>query len=278
MLLSEAFRSYTQDVIVFANQSPKTEENHLVCLRALLLYFGDIQIESLTFPMIRSWKIQLEKSRSPSTVRNYVIRLRVVLAYMEKQGYNVTRADTIPVPKRVDHVPSHISKQEVAQLIQGAVRLRSKCIISLLYASGVRVTELCNLNISDIHNRSFTVVGKGGYARLCFIDDRTQKLLDKYLATRTDNNPALFLSQTGVRLSATNVQLVVRLAASRAGLSKSITPHTLRHTFATELLRSNTNMRYVQALLGHRSLQTTQMYTHIVDRDLESIYRTKHKI
>lgn len=278
MLLSEAFNQYTQDVIVFANQSPKTEENHLVCLHALLLQFGDIDIETLTFPMIRSWKIQLEKTRSPSTVRNYIIRLRVVLAYMENQGYNVTSTAIIPVPKRVDHVPSHISKEDVGKLIQGAVRLRSKAIISLLYASGIRVTELCNLNIADLHDQSFTVIGKGGYARLCFIDNRTQKLIDKYLETRTDANPALFLSQSGARLSATNVQLLVRLAAQRSGLGKSITPHTLRHTFATELLKSNTNMRYVQALLGHRSLQTTQMYTHVVDKDLESIYRAKHRV
>lgn len=277
MTLRAAFDMYRMDVIIFGNQSRKTEENHQIVQRNIVNFFGDTEIESLSFPMIRDWKQSLDKGRSPETVRNYIIKLRVVLAFLNKRGYNVLSPDEIMVPKRTDKVPSFISEHDVAKLIDATPRLRNKAIISLLYSSGIRVSELCRLDISDIQNCSFTVVGKGGKARLCFIDERTCKLIKTYLHKRTDNNAALFIGYYDHRITPGNVQEIFRYARKNANLPH-VHPHTLRHSFATNLLRNNCNIRYVQALLGHSSLETTQMYLHVVNEDLKAQYEKTHTI
>lgn len=274
MNLSEAFDSYLLDVIVYRNQSPKTEENHRIVKKNLLSHFGDIDVCTLTFPMIRDWKLGLDKGRSPETVRNYIIKLRVVLAYLRKQGVGCIDTDIIPIPQRRDKVPVFITKEQVSKLIDSTCKLRNKAIISLLFSSGIRVSELCRLDIGDIKDKRFTVVGKGGKARLCFVDDRTDVYIRKYLRTRTDNDSALFISGWG-RITPGNVQEMFKYARRKADLP-NVHPHTMRHSFATSLLQSNMNIRYVQTLLGHASLVTTQMYTHVVDFDLEKAYNEHH--
>lgn len=278
MTISDAFHVYRQ-VSVFKNQSPKTEEHLMIVCKLLIAFFGDTEIEKLNFDLIRRWKTAIAKTRSQSTVRGYVIKLRVVLKHCQKLGLNVVDPELIPVPQRPDTVPSFISSDEVTLLIKASLRLRAKAIIALLYASGIRISELCSLDRGQIQDRSFTVVGKGGRARLCFIDERAEKYINQYLEKRTDNNPALFISQTGARISPTNIQLLVRTSAVNAGLKgKHITPHTLRHSFATNLLRNNTNMRYVQVMLGHKDLNTTAMYSHVINPDLREQYVKHHTI
>lgn len=276
MTMTEAFESYRLDCIVFKNQSRKTEENHLVCLRSLKAYFGDIHIEQLTFEMVRKWKIHLDSKCSPATVRNYIIKLRVVLAYLRAQGRTTLDPDLIPVPKRVEKVPEYLTKEQVAVCIVGTKRIKNKAIVSFLYGSGVRISEMCALDRGQIRESRFTVIGKGGKPRLCFVDKRTEKLLGLYLATRTDNHPALFLTDAGARISPGVVQETFKSIRRSTGIE--VSPHTLRHSFATDLLKNNANMRYVQAMLGHSSLQTTQVYTHVVDNDLEAVYKAHHKI
>lgn len=276
MKLSEAFDLYRLDYIVFTNQSAKTEENHYVCLRALILFFGDIQIGTLTREMVRDWKMWLDKDRNPVTVRCYIIKIRVVLAWLYKHGHLVLNPDDIPVPKAAHKVPVYLTRDEVAILIKSTRRVKNKAIVSFLYASGVRISELCSLNRDQLKENSFTVVGKGGKARLCFIDDRTRTLLDIYLETRTDNNPALFLTDANKRISPGVIQETFKSIRKTSGIEAH--PHTLRHSFATDLLKNNANLRYVQALLGHARLDTVQVYTHVVDYDLERVYRSHHTI
>lgn len=275
MTLSEAFDSYRLDCIVFKNQSSKTEENHYVCLRALLAYFGDVDIESLDFVKVRDWKTWLDRNRSPATVRNYIIKLRVVLEYLKKAGHPVVDPDTIPVPKRIIRPPTYLTRDQVALLIKSTKRMKNKAIISLLYASGIRVSELCYLNRDQMRGETFTVVGKGGKSRLCFTDERTRVLLELYLETRGDNHPALFLSDNGLRITPGRIQETFKSVRKISGLE--VHPHTLRHSFATDLLLNNANMRYVQVMLGHESLATTQIYTHVVDVDLQAAYAQHHK-
>jgi site-specific recombinase XerD len=276
VLLSEAFEAY-REIIVYKNQSPKTEESHLVCQKALIKYFGDIQIELLTPEMVRKWKLELDKGRQPTTVRSYIIKLRVVLDYLRKEGYDVIDTDRIPVPKRPETVPAFISKEQVAFLIDSTSSLRSKTIISLLYSSGVRVSELCSLNRDSIHDGTFTIIGKGGKARLCFVDQRTQEFITLYLETREDNERALFISRLSKkRITPGNVQEIFKHLKKKTGIEAH--PHTMRHSFCTNLLQSNTNLYYVQRLMGHQSLQTTQQYLHVVDLDLQKIYTEHHTI
>ncbi len=276
MKLSEAFEAY-REVIVYTNQSAKTEESHRVCQKAMIKHFGDIDIELLTPDMIRKWKHQLDKGRSSGTVRSYIIKLRVVLDYLRKEGYDVVDIDRVPLPKRKDTVPAFISKEQVAHLIDATSSLRSKTIISLLYASGIRVSELCSLDRDSIHNGSFTIIGKGGKARLCFVDQRTQEFITLYLETRDDNEQALFISRLSKkRITPGNVQEIFKHLKKKTGIEAH--PHTMRHSFCTNLLESNTNLYYVQRLMGHQSLQTTSGYLHCVDSDLKKIYTEHHTV
>lgn len=218
MQISTAFEAYARDIIVFRNQSRKTEENHYVCMKALIIHFGDVAIESLSFPMIRDWKEALSKCRSPETVRNYIIKLRVVLDYLQKQGIPVLNPDQIPVPKRQDKVPVFLSADQVAQCIAATRRVKNKAIVSLLYSSGIRISELCALNRGQYHDGCFTVVGKGGKARLCFVDDRTKELCKQYYATRTDNDPAVFLSDSGQRITPGVIQETFKTIRRQTGI------------------------------------------------------------
>lgn len=274
MLVSEAFQSYAADVIVFKNQSRKTEENHFVVMKALIVHFGDIHIEKLEFTLIRDWKLALEKCRSPETVRNYIIKLRVVLKYLRERSVNCIPPEQIPVPKRRDKVPLFLTSEQVSECIDGTKQVKNKAIVSLLYSSGVRVSELCALDRGCMHNNTFTVIGKGGRARLCFVDERSAKLLRQYLNTRRDNEQALFLTASGKRITSGVIQETFKSIRRKTGYA--VHPHTLRHSFATNLLESNTNLYYVSKLLGHRQLTTTQQYLHAIDEDLKKVYNEHH--
>lgn len=288
--ISDAFERYRVDYIVYRNQSKKTEEMHRLALRSLLQYVPDKNIEDLTFQDIRSWKEQIERTKGVNTVRGYILKLRVVVAYIKKLGYHTVDPDIIGVPKRQQKVVEFITEEEVEHLISASFtasdgystlnRYRNRAVISLLYASGLRVSELCDLNRTDIQvDGSFTVVGKGGKPRLCFTDMRTRVFIESYLSKRKDGNPALFTSdQTKGRVSKGTVQEVFRRATARAGFTKPIYPHMMRHSFATNLLRNNTNLLYVSKFLGHSSVQTTEMYTHVVNEDLRRLYAEKHTI
>lgn len=277
MTISEAFDAYRLDVIVFKNQSSSTEENHYVCLKNALDYFGDIEVSKITFEDVRDWKIRLEKNRSAQTVRNYIIRLRVVLAYLNKRGIPTVNAELIPIPKCPEQKVHFLSKEEVAHLIDNTNQMKNKAIMSMLYASGVRVSELCGLDRDSVRpDNTFTVVGKGGYSRLCFIDERTKVYLNLYLKERLDNNPALFLTAAGLRVSPGTIQATFKTARDRAGFKHTVSPHWLRHSFACNLLQSNCNLYYVSRLLGHKNLDTTRTYLHAVDEDLKQIYYTHH--
>jgi site-specific recombinase XerD len=138
---------------------------------------------------------------------------------------------------------------------------------------------MIQLNRNSIVDHKFTVIGKGRKARLCFIDDRTEKLMGQYLKSRDDNSEALIVSaQNKARMTPTNVQLLIKNSAIRAGIDKRVTPHTLRHSFATNFLKNNGNMRYLSTMLGHASLDTTMMYAHVVDNDLQAQYEKYHTI
>lgn len=276
--IAEAFELYRTDYIVFKNQSPKTEENHRICGLALVRYLGDIDISTLTFEQVRDWKTYLLKSRSEATVRNYIIKLRVVLHYLRLRGYQCLDPSSIPVPQRRDTVVTFLTDDEVRRMIAVAPTIRGKAIISLLYGSGIRLSELLSLDKAQIVNDSFTIVGKGGKARLCFVDRRTSLLLAAYLSLRRDNHPALFVSCHKTRCTPTNVQLMVRNAAKKAGIDRSVSPHTLRHSFATNFSRNNGNMRHLQVLMGHSSLETTAHYAHVVNEDLRKAYNAFHTI
>lgn len=279
MLISEAFDTYRDDYIRPKNQSRRTEECHEGCKKLLLATIPDKPIAELNMLDIRRWREVLSHNRRPNSIRVYILRLRAVLGYLNVLGVDCIDARLIPIPKREATVPVFLSEQEVEAMISSAYNLRNAFIVSLLYSSGIRLSELISLNRGQIVERRFTVIGKGRKPRLCFIDERTEQLMEEYLKTRNDHNSALVVSyENKSRMTATNVQLLVRNSAARAGINKKVTPHTLRHSFATNFLRNNGNMRYLSAMLGHASLETTMMYAHVVDYDLQKQYEKYHTI
>lgn len=288
--LSEAFELYRQNIILYENKSRKTEEMHEIALKSLLLFLGgDIPLNELTFDHVRRWRNQMEqRGRTIQTIYGYIIKLRVVLAYCKRQGIECLDVDDVKPPKRNrKRAPSFLTEDEITELIEAMAdnrermhALRNPAIGALIYSSGIRVSELVGLNISDVRYDTFTVGGKGGDPRPCFIDDRARQLIDRYLKARRDNSPALFVSEINkTRISVGTVQLIFRNARKKTGITAvKVTPHIGRHSFATNFLRNNGNMRYLQRMLGHDSLETTQIYASVVDEDLRDIHRRFHSI
>lgn len=279
MLISKAFDLYKEEYIRLKNQSKRTEELHDGAKKLIMQYLGDKDISELTLADIREWQAQLSKTRGANTIRVYIIRLRAVMGYLNIRKIPCMDVRLVPVPQREATVPTFLDEDEVKAMIERSYSARNAFIISLIYSSGIRLSELIRLNRGQIRNRSFTVIGKGNKPRLCFIDERTEILMHRYLRTRTDNDPALVVSEEFKhRMTATNIQLLIRNSAARAGIHKHVTPHTLRHSFATNFLRNNGNMRYLADLLGHASMDTTMMYAHVVNNDLQSAYEKYHTI
>lgn len=277
MLISNAFDSYKKNYMAVRHQSIRILETHEVCKRQLVQFLGDKDMAEITIDDVARWEKWLNKSRCLNTVRNYITRLRVVADYMALLGIPSIKAALIPIPRREATVPAFLTPSEVEAMIACSYSLRNAFTISLLYSSGIRLSELIQLNRGQIVDRQFTVIGKGNKPRLCFIDERTEHLMGHYLRTREDRADALIISaQNKARMTPTNVQLLIRNSAMRAGITKKVTPHTLRHSFATNFLRNNGNMRYLSAMLGHASLDTTMMYAHVVDNDLKEQYKKYH--
>lgn len=277
MKLSEAFDMYISDYMVIKNRSESAIDRCKYVKDEIVRFLGDKNIENLNFDDIKNWYDHLSHGRCANTKRQYIINIRMVLRYIRLRGVKCMNYELIPVPKVEATVPTFLTSQEVSRLIDCSYDTRVAFLISLLYSSGIRLSEMLQLKRNQIVDRQFTVIGKGRKPRLCFIDERTEDLMNKYLATRTDNSDYLIVTKLySKRMSKSDVQLIVRDTAKRAGLPKRVTPHTLRHSFATNFLKNNGNMRYLSTLMGHASLDTTAMYAHVVDNDLKEQYLKYH--
>lgn len=268
---------YRRDYMDFKVQAVRIIETHERVKRTLIQEIGDKPVGELTLGDIAHWRRHTSQKRCQNTIRNDLTRIRSVLKYLELRDIPCLKSGLLPIPKRVDTLPTYLTATEVKSMIENAHCLRNRFIIALLYSSGIRLSEFISLNRGTIQERRFSVIGKGGKARLCFIDERTEQLMNQYLASRSDSSPALAVSFLNKeRMTPTNVQLLIKNAAKRAGIQKKVTPHTLRHSFATNFLQNNGNVRYCQEMLGHSSLETTMKYTHVVNVDLETQYRKFH--
>ena len=288
MKISEAFDLYKNNYMFIKGQSKRVLENQDYVKQRLIRVLGDKRIDKITMDDVYKWTEAIsimrlpdgsERKRAVNTMRNDLIRLKMVLKYMKLIGYSCLEPELIPIPKREDVKRPFLTEYEVSEMIKHSYSLRNKFVISLLYSSGIRLSEMISLNRDSIQNRQFTVVGKGKKARLCFIDERTEKIMNEYLASRTDDCEALIISyKNKARMTPTNVQLLVKNTAIRAGITKKVTPHILRHSFATNFIRNNGNIKYLSVLLGHVSINTTAIYTHVVDNDLAYQYSCYHTI
>lgn len=288
MKITEAFALYKNNYLLIRGSSKRILEGNDHVAKTIVDAVGNKDIELLDIDDVSKWVSSIQNrvkrdgatiNRSPNTIRNDIIRLRVVLEYMRLREYECLNPKLIPVPKREDSVRAFLTPDEVTKMIDYAFNLRNKFIISLLYSSGIRLSEMISLNRDSIKQRRFQVVGKGKKARLCFIDERTEKLMNEYLSKRVDDSPALVVSAIfKERMTPTNVQLLIKNSAARAGITKHVTPHVLRHSFATDFILNNGGIRHLSILMGHSSINTTAIYTHVADNELEMQYKKYHSI
>ncbi len=213
-----------------------------------------------------------------SLVDGYASRSRALAASAIRFFYKnvVARPELvagISTPKREQNLPTVLTRDEVRRLINAAPTRKSRLIISFIYSTGVRVSELLGLKKKDIDLASCRgiVRGKGSKERQIFLSKKLCQELSEYLATRSDASEFLFPGKNGKMLTARSVQKMIKRAARKAGIDKKVTPHTLRHSFATHLLEAGVDIRKIQVLLGHSRIDTTQIYTHVSTRELEGI-------
>lgn len=279
MKISEAFDLYKNNYILVRGQSRRTLENNDFVKRSIIATLGNKNVRSLTIDDVARWVAEISKGRKQNSVRLYVVRLRVVLKYIRNIGNKAINPELIPVPKREGTERPYLTPQEVNKMINNAFDVRNKFIISLLYSSGIRVSELCSLKKDAIVDGQFSVIGKGKKVRLCFMDWRTQILMNEYLSSRRDRSQWLIVSHLYKdKVTKSTIELVVKNTARRAGLEKRVTPHVLRHSFATDFIRNNGSIRYLSVLMGHASVDTTAIYSHVVDNDLKNQYKKFHSI
>jgi site-specific recombinase XerD len=279
MKISQAYLRYISEYLEIKGVDMNQITHYKASARLWTEIVGDKPLNRLTMADIAKYTQGLKtygRRRGLNTIAYYIKELRVVLRYWRLRGEETIDSEIIPIPKREPNTPSFLDKDSVNLMIRTAKRVRTKFVISLLYSSGLRVSELRQLNRDSIKDRQFTVIGKGKKERIGFIDARTERFMIKYLSSRKDSSEALLVTSDGHRASVSTIQLIVKNAAKRAGIKKRVSPHTLRHSFATNFISNNGNIRHLALLMGHNSIQTTAIYTHIVDNDLRREYLAHH--
>ncbi len=213
----------------------------------------------------KNYLSSLFESKSKNTIMLAAAALKFFYVEVLKKDFS-----EIKMPKKERSLPAVLTPEEVRTLIESADTEKSRLIISLLYSSGLRVSELVNLKVSDIDQKECTGWvrrGKGGKDRLIIISSTLVKGLQDYLEGRS--NQYIFSKEKP--LTTRNIQKIIKFTSKRAGIQKKVTPHTLRHSFATHLLENGTDIRIIQTMLGHSSLSTTQVYTHISSEQLKKV-------
>lgn len=301
MLFSKAKTDFLEYLEIEQNRSQKTIANYDHYLTRLIDYAGEITIAEIDAELIRKWRLWLNRLGTNNsdelqrTTQNYhLIALRSFLKYCAKRDIPALAPEKIELARTVRKQVTFLTPDELSRLfeqpdISTIGGLRDRAILELLFSSGLRVSELVGLDRDHVNlkRREFMVRGKGQKDRPIFISDAAAEWLDAYLTERDDNVKPLFIRYSGQkkvnlsgnfhRLTARSVQRLVSRYALLAGITKHVSPHSLRHSFATDLLMNGADLRSVQALLGHSNIATTQIYTHVTDPHLKSIHQKFHR-
>lgn len=298
------FSDYILDFIEYleveGGRMPKTAENYRFYLERFVEFAGDIPVADMNPELLRKYRLWLNRHEtdrgetlSMITQSYHLIALRGFLRYLMRRDIPSMSPDKIELPKVHRKQVTFLHFEEVVRLIEQIdcseeVGLRDRAIIELLFSSGLRVSELVNLNKDHINTarREFMVRGKGQKDRPVFISKSAAEWVEKYLDARNDTLIPLFLSYSKNvtpstdgdfrRLSARSIQRLVQKYARLAGITKHVSPHTMRHSFATDLLMNGADIRSVQSMLGHSSIATTQIYTHVTDAHLKDVHERFH--
>ena len=271
---NEAVQSFITD-LALRGYSPHTVKAYRITVERALTFSGKY-FKKITTQDLKQFLLHLQREKMCSlrTIHRHINALRAFFRL-----YEMDIADKIQLPKVEKALPTFLNFGEMEMLLTSIFSKRDLAIVRLLYASGLRVSELVNLNKDSIEENMIHVKsGKGKKDRVVFIDDGTVQLINDYVHERDDEDPALFVNQRGTRLTDRYIEILVKRHAKRAGIKKKVTPHTLRHTFATHLLQNKANIMVIKDLLGHASLSTTQIYTHVTDDYKKEIYESSHPL
>jgi site-specific recombinase XerD len=281
------------------SRSPKTIENYAHYLRRFFAWGKIAKPDDITSELVRRYRLYLnryadEKGNTLKKItQNYhIIAIRNFLKYLSKRDIKSLSADKIEVGKNPSHEIEFLDEGEIQRLLLSASgtdikSLRDRAILELLFSAGLRVSELVNINREQINleRGEFSVRGKGDKIRIVFISNEAKHSIEKYLDKRSDIDSALFVrfskkkkaeTDKSKRLTARSIQRIVKYYAAKAGIVKDVHPHTIRHSFATDLLANGADIRSVQTMLGHSSITTTQIYTHITNTQLKEIHKKFH--
>lgn len=270
------------------NRSVKTRENYG---RYLSVFLKETKLSSpkdITDEVVRRFRVGLARTNiKKNTQSYYVIAVRNFLKYLGKRGYKTLSPDTIELPKIARRDIEVLDYGELERLLAAPKgddlrTLRDRAILETLFSTGLRVSELCGLNrYLDLERGEFSVRGKGDKIRVVFLSDGARSALKRYLKERTDTEEIMFVSimkNGAVRGSILprTVERIVDRYARIAGIPKKVHPHQLRHSFATDLLINGADLRSVQELLGHANISTTQVYTHLTNKELRDVHAAFH--
>ncbi|MBO7664387.1 tyrosine-type recombinase/integrase [Candidatus Saccharibacteria bacterium] len=307
MYVSDLVEDFLEALEIESGRSKKTIENYRLYLYRFVeiateILDRDLKPVDITPDLLRKYRLKLNRYESPNGDENlaiitqsyHLIALRGFLKYLAKRDIKSLDPSLVELPHIIRKQVTFLTVDEVERLLNQIdlsteSGLRDRAIIELLYSGGLRVSELINLNRDSINleRREFVVRGKGSKDRPIFISEAAADRVAEYLGARSDSLPALFLNNsknTGTvdtsgnhrRLTARSVERIIEKYARMAGITKHVSPHTLRHSFATDLLMNGADLRSVQSLLGHADVSTTQIYTHVTDQHLKEIHDKFH--
>lgn len=282
------------------NCSKLTIRDYRHYLEIFKVWYGERNIKDLTLADVRKYRVFLANKEdlhgqtlARVTQSYYVIALRSFLRYLIKNDYKTLEPSKIDLPKTLSRSVKFLNKDQIDRMVTQADTskeegIRDRAILELLFSTGLRVSELVSLNKDKINleRREFGIIGKGGRSRIVFISDRAAEWVKKYLDERKDSFKPLFIRYSGtemsenggekMRLTARSVERIVKKYVRAARLPVDATVHTLRHSFATDLLYNGADLRSVQEMLGHKNIATTQIYTHITNPQLKKVHETFH--
>ena len=300
MFTSELLLDYIEHLEVEGGRSAKTAENYRLYLERFVEFSNDTPVEKITSEVVRKYRLWLNRYKNNNedelatiTQSYHLIALRGFLTYLSKRDIASLSPEKIELPKVARKQVTFLHYDEIARMLDAIplddeAGLRDRAIIELLFSSGLRVSELVGLNRDHVNTkrREFMVRGKGRKDRPVFIGEAAAGRVEEYLKSRLDNLPPLFLSYSRNnstttsgdfrRLTARSVQRIINKYARLAGITKHVSPHTMRHSFATDLLMNGADLRSVQSMLGHSNISTTQVYTHVTDEHLREVYEKFH--
>ena len=285
-------------------RSVKTVENYDRYLMRFLNYAKVTKPIDVTESMVREFRIHLNRANGTNgtmkkNTQNYhLIALRAFLKFMRKRDVESLNPERIELAKTAPRDLDLITAAELERLMKGPNRdtlpsLRDKAILELFFSTGLRVSELCTLNQDiDLSRDAFSVRGKGEKVRVVFLSSEAKSAITAYIKRRDDMSDALFVgygpakSKISVgkkpdtkdlsRLTPRSIERMIKQYAVKAGITRKVTPHIIRHSFATDLLENGADLRSVQALLGHANIATTQVYTHVTDKHLQEVHKAFH--